>query len=78
VLDDEGNKRLQLCKWAPTKNALAYVKSNNIFYKSAADSPTIHKLTTDGVSGKMYNGVPDWVYEGIKLLIAITCSSRSE
>jgi dipeptidyl-peptidase 4 len=73
VLDDEGNKRLQLCKWAPTKNAIAYVRANNIFYKSAADSPTIHKLTTDGVPGKMYNGVPDWVYEG-EFLIAITCS----
>jgi len=64
VLDDEGNRRLQLVKWAPTKNALAFVRANNIFYKAAADANIINKLTTDGDPGRIYNGVPDWVYEG--------------
>jgi hypothetical protein len=62
-MDDMGNLRLQLCKWAPTKNAIAYVSRNNIFYKSSAESATIHKLTTNGQAGRS-NGVPDWVYEG--------------
>jgi hypothetical protein len=63
-VDDEGKRRLQLVKWSPVKNSLAFVSRNNIFYKSEAESTTVIKITTDGLPYTLYNGVPDWVYEG--------------
>ncbi|XP_067001465.2 venom dipeptidyl peptidase 4 isoform X2 [Anabrus simplex] len=54
----EKGEYLQLAKWAPTGNDLAYVYQNNIYYSSMGI-----RLTSDGVPGVIYNGVPDWVYE---------------
>jgi hypothetical protein len=27
-------------------------------------SPQVFPITTDGRPGKVFNGIPDWVYEG--------------
>ncbi|XP_023289115.1 venom dipeptidyl peptidase 4 [Orussus abietinus] len=54
---------LQLAVWAPKGNALVYVKQNNIFYRPEAEVPLDYQITTTGVFGTIYNGVPDWVYE---------------
>lgn len=49
---------LQICRWAGSQ--LVYIKKNNLFvWKNGFDTP----LTTTGVPGVIYNGVPDWVYE---------------
>lgn len=50
---------------APGTNAVAYVDKNNIYYRSDPEDETNDiRITSDGVSGRIYNGVPDWVYEG--------------
>lgn len=50
---------------SPGTNAVAYVDKNNIYYRAnAEDESSDVRLTSDGISGKLYNGVPDWVYEG--------------
>ena len=29
-----------------------------------ADTPALIRITDDGEKNKVYNGIPDWVYEG--------------
>lgn len=55
---------LQLFHWAPKGNAFAYVYQNNIYYKPSVKSQRVFPLTTDGVPHVIFNGAPDWVYEG--------------
>lgn len=62
VLEFQG--RLLLAEWAPTGNAIVFVANDrNIYYKPSVSSDPI-AVTTDG-SPVIYNGVCDWVYEGM-------------
>lgn len=57
-------KILQLVVWGPVGNALFYVHANNIYYKSSVLSDDVRQISSDGAFLQIYNGVPDWVYEG--------------
>lgn len=61
---DDKEDRLQSVTWAPKGNALAFVKDNDIYYRPFANASQNHRITNTGVFGVVYNGVPDWVYEG--------------
>ena len=50
--------------WAPKGNAYAYVYRGNIYYKPSVKSKQVFPITNDGLEGTVFNGVPDWVYEG--------------
>jgi len=52
---------IQLVRWSPQGHSLAFVFSNNLYYR--ANDGTIQKLTDDGSPG-IFNGIADWVYEG--------------
>lgn len=54
---------LQNFVWGPLGTALAFVFLNNIYYQSALNSAP-RQITTTGQSDVIFNGVPDWVYEG--------------
>ncbi|XP_054283690.1 venom dipeptidyl peptidase 4-like isoform X1 [Macrosteles quadrilineatus] len=57
-------KSLQLAVMAPKTNSIAYVDKNNIYYREKPEDETNDiRITSDGIQGKIYNGVPDWVYE---------------
>ena len=58
---------LQCVVWAPTGNAYAYVYMNDIYYKTSPKGQEI-RLTRTGRPGTIYNGVPDWVYEGKNII----------
>ncbi|CAL8124013.1 unnamed protein product [Orchesella dallaii] len=56
---------LQLVKWSPTGNGIAFVYGYNIYYRrdSAAETE-VRQVTIDGSEeGAIYNGITDWVYE---------------
>nr|XP_003707763.1 PREDICTED: venom dipeptidyl peptidase 4 isoform X1 [Megachile rotundata] len=56
--------RLLLAKWSPAKNALVYVRENDIYYKDFSDTNSQERrLTHTGKPGVVFNGIPDWVYE---------------
>lgn len=40
-----------------------YVKDNDVYYLSDVTAEPL-RLTSTGVEGVIFNGVPDWVYEG--------------
>ena len=59
---------LQYLAWSPHEDAYAYVYRGNIYYKPGVQSSKVYPLTSDGTDevflGPIYNGIPDWVYEG--------------
>lgn len=63
--EDRGHPQLVLARWAPVGSSLAMVDDQyNIVYKRAATIIDVHRITDTGRPGVVYNGVPDWVYEG--------------
>lgn len=56
--------RFILAEWAPTGNAVILVHENDIYYKPNPRTNLTYRVTQDGVPGQIYNGVPDWLYEG--------------
>ncbi|XP_014205083.1 venom dipeptidyl peptidase 4 isoform X2 [Copidosoma floridanum] len=63
LLSDNESTGLQLAVWAPQGNGLVYVFQSNIYYRPQAELPNNYQITTNGAFGKIYNGIPDWVYE---------------
>jgi hypothetical protein len=55
---------LQHVVWAPRGNALAFVYRNDIYYKSSALASHVYRVTNTGRQGVVFNGIPDWLYEG--------------
>lgn len=53
---------LLFATWSPEGHSLAYVFSNNIFYRATPESKDI-PVSTSGIPGTVFNGISDWVYE---------------
>ncbi|XP_078250909.1 prolyl endopeptidase FAP isoform X2 [Pogona vitticeps] len=53
---------IQYISWSPIGHKLAYVYQNNIYLKQDPRQPAI-QITKDGSQNKIFNGIPDWVYE---------------
>ncbi|KAJ5306424.1 hypothetical protein PENANT_c017G07005 [Penicillium antarcticum] len=53
--------RVQLAVWAPTSDAVVFVRENNLYLRKLASEEVI-SITKDG-SEDLFYGVPDWVYE---------------
>ncbi|KAK3082967.1 hypothetical protein FSP39_010233 [Pinctada imbricata] len=58
--------RFQYVGWTPVGHGLVYIQKNNIYYWQDPSHGTDEKprqITFDGQPKRIYNGVPDWVYE---------------
>ena len=66
---------LQYLAWSPHEDAYAYVYHGNIYYKPGVQSSKVYPLTSDGTDevflGPIYNGIPDWVYEGNYITVSM-------
>jgi len=62
--DTDSHPFLQHVVWAPRGNALAFVYRNDIYYKTSAVTSHVYRVTNTGRPGVVFNGVPDWLYEG--------------
>ena len=60
-LSDTGGK-IMIPTFSPDGRMCAYVKDNNIWLKKF-DYDTESQVTKDGETGKILNGITDWVYE---------------
>ena len=59
--------RFQLAKWVPggSGRALAVVYRNDIYYIADVERPeSFVRVTSGGKGGVVFNGIPDWLYEG--------------
>lgn len=54
---------IRYASFAPTGNGVIYVdRDNNIYHRPTALGQDV-KLTQNGEEGKIFNGIPDWVFE---------------
>ncbi len=63
----EGEQQMY-ATFSPKANKIAYVKSNNLFFKDLTINKEI-QITTDGKKGAIINGASDWVYEEELVLV---------
>jgi hypothetical protein len=42
----------------------AFVHDNNLYYQASPEVDPV-QVTTSGVADSIFNGIPDWNYEGI-------------
>lgn len=61
LVPGEPDAIIQLAKWSPTSNAVAFVRENNLFVRFVG-SNEVRQITSDGGQDYFY-GRPDWVYE---------------
>ncbi|NXU56328.1 DPP4 peptidase, partial [Turnix velox] len=52
----------QYISWSPVGNKLAFVWKNNVYIKASPTANTM-QITNNGEDNKIFNGIPDWVYE---------------
>jgi len=64
-IDGDQNEQIRYCGWSSVNNALVFVYKCNIYYIPTVDTTELkyYKITHDGIKKKVFNGVPDWVYE---------------
>ncbi|XP_070098002.1 prolyl endopeptidase FAP isoform X5 [Equus przewalskii] len=62
VRRNELPRPIQYLCWSPVGSKLAYVYQNNIYLKQRPGEPSF-QITFNGKENKIFNGVPDWVYE---------------
>ena len=59
---------VQYITWSPTGSQLVWVQNNDIYLQSNLTTPNTYlQITNNGEMNKIFNGVPDWVYEGDNL-----------
>lgn len=57
---------LNYATWTKDGNSLVYVHDNDIYFRRMPDVTSADiRLTNDGQKETIFNGIPDWVYEGI-------------
>lgn len=61
-LDRTIDRKVSDPQWSPRGNAVAYIKSADLFIASLAPKVAISRLTHDGRENQILNGGLDWVY----------------
>jgi hypothetical protein len=56
--------RLQHVTWLGNTTALILVAENDIYVRISPDGAHDFRLTVSGEPGIIYNGIPDWLYQG--------------
>jgi hypothetical protein len=75
--DVDNHPLLQHVVWAPRGNSLAFVYRNDIYYKTSALTHHVYRVTNTGHPGVVFNGVPDWLYEGKYILPLLAARIRN-
>ncbi|ENN83611.1 hypothetical protein YQE_00034, partial [Dendroctonus ponderosae] len=60
---DEEAPYLQYATWSHDGSAIAFVHNNDIYYKPKVEKSLVCRITNNGHPQRMFNGVPDWLYE---------------
>ncbi|WAR22415.1 DPP10-like protein [Mya arenaria] len=63
VEGEEGDTPLQYVSWSPKGHALTVVIANDLYLIEDVPGRTYRRLTTDGMTDVVFNGIPDWLYE---------------
>lgn len=62
---EEQQPLIRYATWNKQDNNIIYVYENDIYFRQVPDSTVMDvRLTVDGEREAIFNGIPDWVYEG--------------
>lgn len=56
--------RLQYASWLGNTSSLLIVVDNDMYIKRSPYEETDHRITNTGQPELIYNGIPDWLYQG--------------
>lgn len=56
--------RLQYATWLGNTSALLIVVDNDMYVKRSPSDESDNRITITGQPDLVYNGVPDWLYQG--------------
>ncbi|XP_063285745.1 prolyl endopeptidase FAP-like isoform X1 [Pelobates fuscus] len=62
ITENELPPNVQYISWSPVDHKLVYIVDNDIYLKHEPHESPI-RLSSSGKLNKVYNGIPDWVYE---------------
>lgn len=62
--DDPGWPQLQHAEFTTKGHALIIVYNYDIYYRLGPRTYQSFRVTDDAIPGIVYNGIPDWLYEG--------------
>jgi inactive dipeptidyl peptidase 10 len=51
-------------QFTPRGHSIVMVYNYDIYYKTGPKSAQSYRITKTAIPGVIYNGVPDWLYEG--------------
>lgn len=51
-------------QFTPRGHSIVMVYNYDIYYKTGPKAAQTYRITKTGAPGVIYNGVPDWLYEG--------------
>lgn len=63
IEDDSSAPLLQYATWSPDGIAITFVHNNDVYYKPRVNGSLVCRITSNGIPGVIYNGIPDWLYE---------------
>ncbi|KAJ1554558.1 diacylglycerol pyrophosphate phosphatase, partial [Nowakowskiella sp. JEL0078] len=66
IPEDIGKGKVALAMWSPVAHTVAWIRDNDLFITIDGDKEI--QITNDG-SKNIINGISDWVYEGITVVI---------
>lgn len=64
TVDDGEQIYIQKAQWSPTGSGLVFVYKNDLYYKIHGNRHSRVLRITDTGSSTVFNGVPDWLYQG--------------
>lgn len=62
-------RRLQYATWVGNTSALIIIVDNDIYLRQSPSDEEDVPLTSTGLPSVVYNGIPDWLYQGKKELL---------
>lgn len=70
-MDDDEWPHLLYAQFTPRGHSIVMVYNYDIYFRSGPRSIQCYRVTKNGLPGIIYNGVPDWLYEGKYLFILL-------
>lgn len=64
IVEDGEQIYVQRAQWAPTGSGLVFVHENDLYYKIHGSRHSRVVRITDTGSSTVFNGIPDWLYQG--------------
>lgn len=64
IADDMDWPYLHYAQFTPKGHSLVMVYNYDIYYRLGPRTYQSYRVTEDAIPGIIYNGIPDWLYEG--------------